>query len=750
MTEPTADQPLLPPDQAADRVVDWWENHRDDASLVHLAVDGDHGAAEAVVREVHRRVPGSVLLDAAGKSAEGLLRELLDELGVLAGCHYAFEWGGRVRKLGRDHLVLIDHARSAGPTRRSAQPELVVRHLADRLRLISGLGTVLAVPGDHKQRRGSITLRLADPAGGAAPPDPAALPAPVRALAFSEPRRVPLAVWRELITAARAAGLTAPDTATGEPTDGTTDDELAALARRFPDHLHCADGHVAFRDEGTADAIRRAYGPELPAAVGRHLVTWLREQAPALRHPDGWAASGPVGRYAADGIAMHAAQAGTDVLDALLTDGTVVAQLPPDALVDAAHCAHDGSLPGNNPAADAVHLGMYGVHRPDQPTWAAWLHLMATARADTALAEGIERSGIRLAWTTLWTHWRPPGGCHPAYLHPGPVDTPYPVRWQGRPAVLSSGDHLHGWDLASGTLLAGPWPADDDFPADARADLAWATGEHPTPGPASLRELHHAADTAETVDGVLESLLNVRLDTGTPLSPGRPAPLVLSGPGGILALQPHPDAPVTAFSDPDSREPLLGTLTATVATTPAGAPAPSPRDLADLYGTDAYVTMPSEDLPEDLTDPTARRILTEDGLPEFDDQGLALQPSHPDFLQEIEWPEDHPEQPGDDGPFHRLGQWMGGYVVLDGPTGHVLRCPVEDDDPTAEDGVLVATGLENFLTMAAAFVTGRRLLADLDNRDEADVLRQHIEDTLWSIDWKGSGAGAWQYALHNE
>ncbi|AKA08708.1 SUKH-4 family immunity protein [Streptomyces noursei] len=746
MTEPIADQPLLTPAQAADRVVDWWENHRDDASVVNLAADRDQGAAEAVVREVHRRAPDSLLLDATGKTAEGLLRELLGELGVLEGCHYAFEWGDRVRKLGRDRLVLIDHALSAGPTRRSAQPELVVRHLAGQLRLTSGIGTVLAVPGNHKQRRLTVTLRLASPHTDDLP-SPTALPAPVQALAFSEPRRVPLAVWRELITAASAAGLTAPDATTQGPGDGATDEELAVLAGQFGDHLVHADGHVGFRDERTAEAIRGAYGAELPAAVGRHLVAWLRAQAPGFRHPDGWAAAGPLGRYAADGLAMHAVQAG--LLDDVLADGTVVGQLPPDALVDAAHCAHDGSLPGNNAAADAVHLRMFGLHRPDQPSWAAWLHLMATARNDTALADGIERCGVRLPWKALWTHWRPPGACHLSYLRPGPVGTPFSVRWQGRPAVLSSGDHVHVWDLAPGALLAGPWPGGEEFPVEARPALTWAAGDHPTPGPVSVRELSRAADTAEAVDGALEDLLHTCLDTGVALSPELPAPLVLSGPGGLFAVQPQPDVDRTAFDEPGG-QPLLGTLTATEAATPADAPAPSPHDLAAIYGTEVYVTTAPEDLPEGLTDPTARRVLTGTGLPEFDDQGLALQPTGPGFLQEVPWPEDHPEQPDDEGPFHRLGQWMGGHVVLDGPSGHVLRCPTDYDDPTAENGVLVATDLENFLTMAALFVTGRRLFIDLDNRDEVNVLRQHTEDALWNVDWKGSGAGAWQYPLHNE
>ncbi|MFB6557279.1 SUKH-4 family immunity protein, partial [Streptomyces sp. NPDC056405] len=334
-------------------------------------------------------------------------------------------------------------------------------------------------------------------------------------------------------------------------------------------------------------------------------------------------------------------------------------------------------------------------------------------------------------WKALWTHWRPPGACHHSYLRPGPVGTPFSVRWQGRPAVLSSGDHVHVWDLASGALLAGPWPGGEEFPVEARPALTWAAGDHPTPGPVSVRELSRAADTAEAVDGALEDLLHTCLDTGVALSPELPVPLVLSGPGGLFAVQPQPGVDRTAFDEPGG-QPLLGTLTATEAATPADAPAPSPHDLAAIYGTEVYVTTAPEDLPEGLTDPTARQVLTGTGLPEFDDQGLALQPTGPGFLQEVPWPEDHPEQPDDEGPFHRLGQWMGGHVVLDGPSGHVLRCPTDYDDPTAENGVLVATDLENFLTMAALFVTGRRLFIDLDNRDEVNVLRQHTEDALWN------------------
>ncbi|QHC20973.1 SUKH-4 family immunity protein [Streptomyces sp. GS7] len=715
-------------------------------------MEQDGLAVEAVLREVHRGVPGSVLLDATGKTAEELLRELLDELGVLQNVHFSFEWGDEIRKLGQEYLVLISHAEAAGPTRRSAQPELVRQRLVGRIGLTRGVSPVVAVPTDHKRRSGALVLRLASPPEeGPSVPASTALPVPVQALAFSEPRQVPLAVWRELITAATVAGLTAPASDAGPPAD---DAELSSLAQQFTDHLRYTDGHVSFLDEGTADAIRRAHGPELPGAVGRHMVTWLRERTADFRHPDGWAASGSIGRYAAEGIAMHAVQA--NLFDELLADGTVVAHLPQRSLLDAAHCAHNGSLQGNNAAADAVHLQMYGLTHTDQATWAAWLHLMATARNDTAFADAIEHSGIQLPWQTLWTHWRPPGGYHHTYLRPGPIDDLYAVRWQGRPAVLSYGSlgrsDVYLWDLASGELLAGPWEPDEEFPAEARDSLTWGPDTAPASGPASPRELRQQLGPSEGWEGALEGPLYVYLDADPAVSGASAAPIalfVLAGTGGLFAVQPQPGVDITALQQPRI-ELLLGSNTAAGAASPAGAPGPSPHDLADMYGAEAYVATAAEDLPEGLTDPAARRVLTGTGLPEIDDQGLALQPSQEGYLREVHWPEDHPEQPDETGPFFGIGMWMGGYVVVDGPTGRVLRCPGDIDDPTAEGGVLVATGLDNFLTMAALFITGLRTMADVDNDDETHLLRQHVEGELWAVDPEGSGAGAWTYPLHNE
>ncbi|WP_043264434.1 SUKH-4 family immunity protein [Streptomyces sp. CT34] len=740
MTEPTPDHPRHTAEEAVARVLDWWENGRDDAGRVQLAAERDGPAVETVVRRVHQNVPGSVLLDATGRTAEELLQELLESIGVPESARSPWDWDEAVEELGEDHLVLISHAPSAGPTRRSAQPEQLVNQLAVRLGITDGLGVVLAVPADHRQRTGSVTLCLDAPAEAGSEE----LPLPVQALAFSEPRQVPPAVWRELIVAVTAAGLTAPAPAytPGPPAD---DAELASLAEQFADHLRYADGRVSFRDDGTADAIRRAHGPELLGAVGRHMVSWLRERAAGFRHPDGWAASGGIGRYAAEGIAMHAVQAG--LFAELLADGTVVAHLPQAALLDAAHCAYDGSLPGNNPAADAVHLQMYGLARTDQPTWAAWLHLMATARNDTAFAGAVERSGIRLPWRTLWTHWRPPGGYHHTYLRPGSIGNLFSVRWQGRPAVLSDGGRGNGirvWDPASGELLAGPWATGEDFPAAARPALTWAAGDHDTPGPAALRELRGAAPAADDWEGALEEILFVSLTADAP-----DPTIVVAGAGGLFAVRPEPGEDAAGLRSPDA-SPLLGATTAAGAARPADAPDPSPQDLTALHGAEVWVTTATEDLPEGLTDPTARRVLTGTGLPDITDRGLRFEPSYERFLWEIPWPEGHPQQPTETGPFFQIGMWMGGEILIDGPTGHILRRPGGIDDPTAEGGVLVATGLDNFLTMAALWLTGRRILADVENSDEAHLLRQHIDDALWTVDWHGATAGAWTYPLHNE
>ncbi|WP_308296059.1 SUKH-4 family immunity protein [Streptomyces sp. ISL-96] len=153
-------------------------------------------------------------------------------------------------------------------------------------------------------------------------------------------------------------------------------------------------------------------------------------------------------------------------------------------------------------------------------------------------------------------------------------------------------------------------------------------------------------------------------------------------------------------------------------------------------------------MPAGLTDKTARRVLTDTGLPVMDEKAIRLEPEYERFLWEVPWPKEV-EQPAEDGPFFQIGLWMGAEIVIDGPSGHVLRMPRTAEE-SGLDGLLVATSLDRFLAMVAQWLTGRRILGTLENQDEDHLLRQHIEDAIWDIDADGSRAEAWTYALHND
>ncbi|MFK4869625.1 SUKH-4 family immunity protein [Streptomyces sp. CSMPJR101] len=532
----------------------------------------------------------------------------------------------------------------------------------------------------------------------------------MRALAVSEPRRVPWEVWGEL---ARAAGA-----------DGSA---LRGLADRFSDVLTVAGEEVSFADESVAEALRRDASAELSRRVNGHMVAWLRGLAPRLRHPEGWAAAGPLGRYAAHGLAMHAVQAGE--FDTLLRDGEVLANLPPSAFLDAAHCAHEGSVPDTNAAADAVHLHMYGVTPAEQGEWAAWLRLMAEARNDTELCASIERSGVQLPWKVRWTHWRPPGGYDPGYLKPGPVGSLFDVRWHDRPAIASTayGKVMNVWDAETGDQLAGPWYG-ETLPDNATTALTWPAAPGQAP-PTTRKELRALASTEEGPD---DELLPTLLRTGQLT--------VLAGPGGLFAVDGTAPAPLPGA-------PLLGTKTAAGPALLTDATTTTAADLPQLFPDAPTLRTPPESLPPGLTDETARRVLCEIGLPVMQEKGIRLEPDYDKFLWELSWTEGL-QPPAETGPFFQIGLWSGAELVIDGPTGHILRMPRSTDEGGL-DGYLVATDLDRFLAMVTWWITGRRILNTIENRDEEHLFRQHVEDAVWFIDNAGAAAQIWTYALHN-
>jgi hypothetical protein len=758
----------VPSGEAADRVVQWWQDGTDPLAPKGWLALADERSADGpqVLRAVHERVESSILLDATGLTAEELLRNVLAALAVDSSRYGGTRWISELRKQPARRLVLIGHLHRMGRTRRSCEAQRmwsgtlkalcsrkglhVVAHLDTTAGLMDSrdAGIRLDGPAEPTGSRNRVPRSEISPPG--VDPSGVSWPAELRALALAEPRRVPLRVWAAL--------------AEGWGLDSVTEAALDRLADDHPQWLNRADGGVAFTDEGLAETLRQEASAETVTRVNRHMTTWLRSLSDEIRHPGGWAAGGPLGTYAAMGLAMHAAQAEHDqkwtatTFDELVSDATLVAHIPQTSLMDAAHCAHNGVVGENNAAADAMYLWDYGVVPPAQGEWAAWLHLMATARGDTVFASGLPASGIRMPWRAQWTRWRPPGGYHPAFLEPGTIGELVEVRWRGRPAVagLGSPEPTVGiWDARTGEPLAGTRQERETLPEELRAGLTWPA---PT-GPAD----HHDPDQSPSQQpqpqpqpqpqGIttIAELQDRVPDTGSahPSLLGSPVLrigdlLFLGGSGGLFALR-----PAGAFDrgKPPQRAPLSGAYAAAGPTTPVDASPPGAADLRTVVGADAFRTFAPERLPAGLRDVGTRHVLADPGLPELNESGLRIAPDWDGFLGAFEWPEEA-DEPASEGPFFWLGLWMGGALVLDGTTGHVLRVPREADDPV--DGLLVASGLENFLTMVAQWLTGLRIRETVEGRDEEYLLRQHISGALWLIDATGAESEAWSYLLDNE
>ncbi|WP_326621007.1 SUKH-4 family immunity protein [Streptomyces decoyicus] len=721
----------------------WWREARDGreerggrgrSEQAHL-VDPSGSMGTAVLEELHQRTEGSILVDAAGQTAEEVHAEVLHRLGVDLSPGNRRNWRHALKRLGENRLVLIANAHRAGHTRGSSEPD---RLLSRTVRDLRGrkVDAVVHLTPERLPHLAEVVFHLDGRDTGEAD-----RPTPIRALALARPRVVPLRVWAEL-TAALG----------GEPVTKTV---LRGVLGQFSAQLVSGEDGVAFVDESLAEELRRGTADDEIGRVDRHMNEWLRRISPEFRHPEGWAKSGPEGLYAATGLAMHAAQADfaewlssgdseprATLFKDLLRDGGLLAHIPQTALMDAACCTFIGDIPGNTAAGAAVRLWSYGVIPSTQPEWAAWLHVMATARGDRALAAAVAHSGVHLPWKATWTHWRPPGGCHWRYLEPGPVDGLVEVRWQGRPAIAG----LHPWparadiwDAATGEHLAGPWY--EDIPEENHGDVSWPPGEDQgRPVPEAVGDFEDALSDEE---GIHDLFLG-----SPPLPVGNQ--VILGGSGGLFAIEPAPGETFSAPRFPDL-EPLSGEYASTTAITPADSPPPGPRDLIELYGARRIHAFPEHLLPDGLTDEPTRRMLIEFGLPAMSNEdGLGIYP-HGDhrmsIFDEVTWPSDI--DPAEEaGPFFQIGFWMGGKLVIDGPTGHVLRIPSEPGEEHLA-GLPAAHSLENFLTMVALWVTGHLTKGLIDGDDEAYLIPDHVLTAHRRIDPVGAEAPAWSYAFHN-
>lgn len=225
----------------------------------------------------------------------------------------------------------------------------------------------------------------------------------------------------------------------------------------------------------------------------------------------------------------------------MLHDGGVLANIPQTTLMDAAGCAFAGSVPGDTAAGTAVHLWSYGVIPASQPKWAAWLHLMASARGDSTLAAAVADSGVRLPW-------------------------------QGRPAVAglySYASRMDIWDATTGEHLAGPWY--EEIPEEHHGDLSWPPASESEedmsgeglPVPETFEDLEDAKSDEESAHELL--LDSPVLPLGTQV--------ILAGSGGLFAIEPTAGESFSGLNSPNVK-PFSGRYAFPTAVTPLDSPPP--------------------------------------------------------------------------------------------------------------------------------------------------------------------------------
>ncbi|QNS02164.1 hypothetical protein [Streptomyces xanthii] len=185
MPEPTTDTSGIREDDVAWRVGTWWREGGLDGRVAFLALEDGHDAS-AVVRRTHEHVPGSVVVDATGLTAEQVMRQALTDLGVELPADGSRAWRRVLGAWPEERLLLVVNAHRAGPTRRSYEAERLVTWTLPRLAcgrlavLVHTVPQLLPVDADAQ-----TVFRVSAPA--AAPesaPDSRAL----QALALAEPR----------------------------------------------------------------------------------------------------------------------------------------------------------------------------------------------------------------------------------------------------------------------------------------------------------------------------------------------------------------------------------------------------------------------------------------------------------------------------------------------------------------------------------------------------------------------------------
>ncbi|MGW6955551.1 SUKH-4 family immunity protein [Streptomyces chartreusis] len=637
-----------------------------------LAVRGKAGSGKTeFLRRLAEQLPEAVYLDCRGLRADDIARRLLQAWGVDDPGQTLIDG---VHRLTRDGVALLanvhwaddcvtssEASRITGDlvshfTRSSkAAIRFVIERSADRpwVFLPSRNELVLEPSVDAQVDTNLAELLATHPA--------------LQALAASELREVPLAVWAELCKILEIR---------------VSQQELTGLPERLPTLLSMsidAGGRVkvGFRAEAVRHRIR-----ELRQVDHQAIFTALVDSLSGTTGP--WRKAGPVGVYTTRVLGLHAIHSG--MLDNVLGDGRVLANLEATGLLQALAVRWPRGVPQGGIAIDAHYLERLGLASAPHDEWVAWLHHCALSRGEEGLAGALEReAGGRMPWRTIWSNCRPYG----MFGRFGKSDNGAP----GYPA--------------DGELPAG------DIAAQASESRSWPVTEMRPP----VRDIF---DTVGSRDDIC-FFRSKRLESGHWLFVGASGTF-------IVDVQTIPELQPDLPSMPDSFiESCITRAGVWECPAPALAEDASTSEwLEATFHHGTYRRLGDHELPSGLVHTESRQFLTEIGLPALSHQlpFVTTVDVAETGLVPMLWPEGATPR-AVAGPFYHLGFWTGGKVLLDGETGAVVA-----DHDTGYGGAILASSLQKFvilLRLCHEFLVSD-FATNYERGDALESLREWIEE----------------------
>ncbi|MEU8914861.1 SUKH-4 family immunity protein [Streptomyces nigrescens] len=650
----------------------WLDEPRRKGGVLVLRGAGGSGAGQ-VLDDVRRRVPDAVLVDCLHLSAEEVALQVLLGLGVnpeAAHERRSSLWSAQ-GLINRDAVVLLANAQWAGPTITSTEPGRVLRLVAERFGRDDRRCLRIVVEGDaeraripHRRHVQEVLISDGDESGSAGTHQ--------EAVAVSQHRAV------QLLAAAEAPGVAFPVwSALCEALGHRAEErELRSLVAHHPDQLA-----VETTEDGTESVSFTT--PAVRSIAREASALSPMDQQGLFHYLSAHAGPPELARYAARALPVHAALGGC--LEELLGDGEMLARTERYGLLQGLAAAWPAGVPQGTVAMDIHYLETQRVDPVSTGEWVSWLHWAAVNRGQRDIADGLVHAGVDMPWQTLWSHQRPYGVFGPVEGEVGRVDQVRVERREDVPVAVMR--RVVQYDDMGG-------PLNEEY-----VERVFALDDGTEMGTERVVRIPHTQDTPRQAefqeDGALPAPRTP--DANRSIRPAGPGRWVIGGQGGLYAVGVAASAGGNAGVWGGG--PHLGPVTkAATWQCPEEAltdDAPSLPWLERAFGTGSCRTMSATELPDGLRNPTAREFLSTTGLPYLNGQTpfFSSLPLDEQGLPEFEWPEDAAD-PEADGPFYRIGSWMGGAVVVDGSSGAVLQ-----DTESGYSTVLLASSLPQFATV---------------------------------------------------